>query len=407
MKHQPLLILLVLHLLLLIRCSYNLEPVLALALSPPHLRTSRKQHHQENARATRRLRRPTISSFTSTVSSSLCSSNSNSIDQNQNVEVSIVQSNNDILSLANIRYQEWMITNDNESDSDHHHHPPPPSIQTFRLATAEIYQERSLQGSLVFLAKTMNNSNSNNSNKNDDDDSLIYNDKEAAKSDISSVSVVAVVGAAELSPIELKDVIISTNLSDSAKQRQQQQQQLLQQDNHNIIRYVTDVVTSSSSRRLGIGSLLMNTLEKTAWEMFGTRCLLLHVERCNLMARRFYEKLNYVYVISDGDSDVDDDDDDDDDGTVLLNLKGMDDDELLITIDTNRLAMNAGTTGQLLMIKELSEPDPVLEEKKEKEINIGTTIIKNVSLQQVGKKGGFGTKQITRKNEKKKKRSVN
>lgn len=74
----------------------------------------------------------------------------------------------------------------------------------------------------------------------------------------------------------------------------------------------------------------------------GTRCLLLHVEENNDMARRFYEKLNYVYVDSDESSDL-----------AKIELQN---DDLVIHIDSNRLAMNAGTTGQLLMMKELSKP---------------------------------------------------
>eukprot|EP00984_Skeletonema_dohrnii_P021392 scaffold10677_cov80-Skeletonema_dohrnii-CCMP3373.AAC.2 len=60
--------------------------------------------------------------------------------------------------------------------------PNPPSIHNFRMATAEIYQERSLDGAMVFLAKK----NNDNINNNDADGN-------------------ASVGAAELSPIELKD----------------------------------------------------------------------------------------------------------------------------------------------------------------------------------------------------------
>jgi ribosomal protein S18 acetylase RimI-like enzyme len=142
-----------------------------------------------------------------------------------------------------------------------------------------------------------------------------------------------VVGAAELSPIELKDVVIHNN---------QQQQHL--------IRYVTDVVTSSSSRRLGVGSSLMNYIEQTAYNDMGIRCLLLHVEESNDLARQFYEKLNYVYV-------------DKKESTALTKIE-LRNDDLVIHIDSNRLAMNAGTTGQLLMMKELTEP-LIIEEQEE------------------------------------------
>ncbi len=236
------------------------------------------------------------------------------------IEVSTIQSNHDILSLADIRYQEWMANDEN-----------PPSLHNFRLATKDIYEERSADGAIVFLAR-MNSNNGRGGGE--------------------------VVGAAELSPIELKDVVINKN---------NQQQHLL--------RYVTDVVTSSSSRRLGVGSTLMNYIEQTAYNDMGTRCLLLHVEENNDMARRFYEKLNYVYV------DIDDSNDDndvmwDESGAAVAKIE-IRNDNLVIHIDSNRLAMNAGTTGQLLMMKELSEP-LIIEE------------------QEVVKKKGFG-KQSTKK----------
>lgn len=80
---------------------------------------------------------------------------------NNSIQFSIVKTNEDILSLADLRYQEWM------SDE-----PNPPKLSSFRLATAEIYEERKREGSKVFLA---------------------------SKGD-------ATIGAAELSPIELRGV---------------------------------------------------------------------------------------------------------------------------------------------------------------------------------------------------------
>ena len=57
------------------------------------------------------------------------------------VQISKVQTNNDILSLAKLRYQEWMINEVN-----------PPLLSNFCKATAEIYNERKVDGSIVFLA---------------------------------------------------------------------------------------------------------------------------------------------------------------------------------------------------------------------------------------------------------------
>ena len=61
------------------------------------------------------------------------------------VQISKVQTNNDILSLAKLRYQEWMINEVN-----------PPLLSNFCKATAEIYNERKVDGSIVFLANWCN-----------------------------------------------------------------------------------------------------------------------------------------------------------------------------------------------------------------------------------------------------------
>jgi len=240
--------------------------------------------------------------------------------------------------------------------------PNPPSIHNFRMATAEIYQERSLDGAMVFLAKK-NNDNINN------------NDADGNSS----------VGAAELSPIELKDVIVLPNSIDN--EQQQQRNKVDNTSSSNLLRYVTDVVTSSSSRRLGVGSILMDAVEKSAWDL-GTRCLLLHVEDENDMARRFYEKLNYVYVGKEQAAAA----------TTLLvdsfgGVSSLNLEETIghtINIDTTRLAVNAGTTGQLLMMKELSEP--VSLQGEERANDASREVIK-----------GFGRQTMKRDKKKKKK----
>ncbi len=208
----------------------------------------------------------------------------------------------------------------------------------------------------MFLAKVNHNN-----------DNSLANDKETGRDG-------SVVGAAELSPIELKDVVIVPNITNEQKQQERNNV-----DNSNRLRYVTDVVTSSSSRRLGVGSKLMNDVEKSAWDL-GTRCLLLHVEDENEMARRFYEKLNYVYVGGETTTIVSD-------GVASLHLESsVDGGEGTINIDTNRLAVNAGTIGQLLMMKELTEP--MLEVCEE------TTTATDAS-QEIGKRG-FGMQTVKR-----------
>jgi len=251
-----------------------------------------------------------------------------------------------------MRFQEWMADD-----------PNPPLIHNFRMATAEIYQERSLDGAIVFLAKKNNDNNNNN-------------DADGNSS----------VGAAELSPIELKDVIVLPNNIDN---EQQQQRNKVDNTSSNLLRYVTDVVTSSSSRRLGVGSILMDAVEKSAWDL-GTRCLLLHVENENDMARRFYEKLNYVYVGKEHAAAA---------ATTLLvdssdRVSSLNLEETIghtINIDTTRLAVNAGTTGQLLMMKELSEPVVLQGEERAKDAS--REVIK-----------GFGRQTMKRDKKKKKTR---
>lgn len=335
---QPLLLLL-LH--LWFRSS---SCVVTIVLACPSFCCFQRQHQNSARTTTTTTNQQHTSSCKSPINFSFTSKSSllyNHHNRN-NIEVSIVNSNNDILSLADIRYQEWMTTD-----------PNPPSIHNFRLATVEIFRERSVDGAMVFLAKLSNNNNN-----------LV--NKETTWRDAS------VVGAAELSPIELKDVVVIVpNINN-----EQQQQRNNVDGSINLLCYVTDVVTSSSSRRLGVGSILMNAVEKSARDL-GTRCLLLHVADENEMARRFYEKLNYVYVV--GDSSIDSD------GMALLSLESVEGGS--IKVDTNRLALNAGTTGQLLMMKELKES--VLEgeeERKRKASDASQEIVKK----------GFGKQMVKR-----------
>eukprot|EP00984_Skeletonema_dohrnii_P036731 scaffold38038_cov155-Skeletonema_dohrnii-CCMP3373.AAC.2 len=134
----------------------------------------------------------------------------------------------------------------------------------------------------------------------------------------------------------------------------------------------------------------MDAVEKSAWDL-GTRCLLLHVEDENDMARRFYEKLNYVYVGKEHAAAAA--------TTSLLvdsfgGVSSLNLEETIghtINIDTTRLAVNAGTTGQLLMMKELSEP--VLLQGEERTKDASREVIK-----------GFGRQTMKRDKKKKKTR---
>jgi ribosomal protein S18 acetylase RimI-like enzyme len=238
------------------------------------------------------------------------------------ISVSQVQSNVDILSLADLRYKEWILEDDINNKSK-----ASPSQNSFRLATAEICQERSMHGAIAFLAN--------------------YHHGDEYE----------IVGAAELSPIETRGCIHSNNVH--------------LESNVPIAMYATDVVTSSSHRRLGIGSKLMNELENTAWRL-GCRFVFLHVECDNDAAIDFYHGLGYLNVEHDSLDGT---------GVVLLrftekglvvvptmslnttgdeNVDAVLDEQVsgyatIIIVDAQQLAANAGTSGQLLMVKKLQE----------------------------------------------------
>ncbi|KAL3769939.1 hypothetical protein ACHAWO_001887 [Cyclotella atomus] len=241
------------------------------------------------------------------------------------ISVSQAQSNADILSLADLRYKEWILQEDDINELDKSNSAP--SQHSFRLATAEICQERSMHGAIAFLAN--------------------YHHGDEYE----------IVGAAELSPIETRGCIHSNNVH--------------LESNVPIAMYATDVVTSSSHRRLGIGSKLMNELENTAWRL-GCRFVFLHVECDNDAAIDFYHGLGYLNIKHDSLDGT---------GVVLLRFteKGLvvvptmslnttgdenvdavvdeqvQSDNATITVDAQQLATNAGTSGQLLMVKKLQE----------------------------------------------------
>ena len=267
--------------------------------------------------------------------------------------ISKVQTNNDILSLAKLRYQEWMINEIN-----------PPILSNFCKATAEIYNERKVDGSIVFLAKLVHQSD-------DGSDEMV-------------------VGAAELSSIELQNCIINNS-----------------SDNNDIATplYITDVVTSSNHRRFGIGTKLMTEVERVALYELNSRIVFLHVEYDNVTARKFYERLGYVDVSVGGEDIVRGD-------TIevisispneLLQPTAVDieDDtahnqQRMIILDTKHLAINAGTVGQLLMMKRLSKESipKVVDEDV-----ISTTCQSPSSA--VSNGGGFGRQQQVKQRRKK------
>jgi len=271
------------------------------------------------------------------------------------VHISKVQTNADILSLAKLRYQEWMIDEVN-----------PPMLSNFCKATAEIYTERKVDGSIVFLAKLVH--------QNDD----------------------LVVGAAELSPIELQNCIINSSNT-----------------NNNEVAtplYITDVVTSSNHRRFGIGTKLMAEVERVAVYELNSRIVFLHVEYDNVAARKFYERLGYVAV---GGEDCIYSVDNKDDGVISISLDEplsqpsvveedtMHNQQRMIILDTKQLAINAGTVGQLLMMKRLSKESI---HKVVDEDDISTTLRSPSST--VSEGGGFGKQQQAKQSRKKKTKRI-
>lgn len=219
------------------------------------------------------------------------------------VRISTAKTNDDVLSLADLRYREWMADD-----------PDPPNPTSFRLATAEIYRERDVGGSVVFLAR------------------------------VAGAEGEVVVGAAELSPIEFSGVLTSCDNS-------------VESVNALKPMYVTDVVASSSHRRLGVGTKLMGAIERQAWDL-GSRNVFLHVESDNAVAIRFYERLGYSHVTDGGDAA-------NGGGNVYFSEEnGMlrdasrspsgRGDAVVVSVDSDKLAENAGTPGQLLMMKQLA-----------------------------------------------------
>ena len=135
----------------------------------------------------------------------------------------------------------------------------------------------------------------------------------------------------------------------------------------------------------------MSTVEAHAYTIFDTpRVLLfLHVEHDNIAAVQFYKNLGYSIVDEEEDtamrktSNVE--------GIISIPITSNSNQHL--TINTNQLAINTGTVGQLLMMKQLYEP--ILN----KEVNSSPAARSSES-----KAGGFGKKPCAKQARKKKKR---
>jgi len=149
----------------------------------------------------------------------------------------------------------------------------------------------------------------------------------------------------------------------------------------------------------------MTEVERVAVYELNSRIVFLHVEYDNVAARKFYERLGYVdMAVVGGDSK-------ENDGLISLSLDELsqpqpsaviEDDTIdnrqqndMIRLDTKKLAINAGTVGQLLMMKRLSKE------------SIPNVVDENDTRQSppptISKGGGFGRQRV--KQSKKKKRN--
>ena len=157
------------------------------------------------------------------------------------IQVSPVRTHLDMIELGDLRYQEWMLDEDPETR---------PSQMAFRMATAEMQQERMAQNTFAFLARDDSNT---------------------------------VVGTAELSCIEVRGCYDE----ESSECR---------------YFYVTDVVTAKAHRRKGVAATLIDTLEQQAMQELNEKkqsaILLMHVEPENEAALGFYKAKGYEVIVS-------------------------------------------------------------------------------------------------------------
>ena len=258
------------------------------------------------------------------------SSNSESkSSQSNSIQVSVAKSFADMQSLADLRYQEWIV------------HVPKddyvPSRPAFRMATAEIHQERSEEHAVTFLAR------------------------------LRSI----VVGAAELSPIELQGCFHTTgtnnnvNNGDTEKTSGTSSSATTTYNNVNNnyqYWYVTDVVTARTHRRMGVAKTLMEGLEQYADKVLREEVkqqrrtaaspsasssgmmqtvFLLHVKPDNDAALGFYRTLGYKDMASSSTSTSS--------GTATTV-----DDPCIQGLNVDQLAENAGVEDQYLLIKTLA-----------------------------------------------------
>jgi ribosomal protein S18 acetylase RimI-like enzyme len=245
------------------------------------------------------------------------------------VVVTRVETEQDWIAFADLRYDEWIVPPSNSSTGNNRGSSGSsivvPSRQAFRCATRDIYLEERPRSILV-LAKRRKQQD----DEHDDDDSK---------------QEMVVMGGAEWSPYEVEaslvapattnDPTTSSSLSSSSFSAG----------------YVTDVVTAVPYRNQGIGRLIMTALETLAVTSATattsstttttpidaqrqppkTHFILLHVHPDNASALRFYQQqLGYT--------------------TTTTTLQSS---ELEKMLDIGKLEQEAGTEGQILLVKKI------------------------------------------------------
>ena len=262
---------------------------------------------------------PTTSSTTPT------DTDDNNDREEEEVIVTRVETEQDWIAFADLRYEEWMVplgTTGSSSSSSHNSSPVPtvPSRQAFRCATRDIYLEDRPR-SLLVLAKRRRRRKQQRDKHQPEENPDEDEDEE-----------MVVLGGAEWSPYEVEAglVLPSTTMKESSS-------------SSFSLGYVTDVVTAVPYRKQGIGRLIMTTLETLAVTLATTTTpttmdeppqqpptthfLLLHVHPDNTSALRFYrQQLGYTTVLSS---------------------------ELEKCLDVRKLEKEAGTEGQILLVKKL------------------------------------------------------
>jgi len=230
------------------------------------------------------------------------------------ITITKVSTPEEICALGDLRYDEWINTN-HSNDTDNMR---TPSRHAFRMATNEIFQERSNDGAVALLAC------------------------------VQSESDIVTVGAAELSPVEFKNTLKTISPLSSTTQT------IL---NKNQLWYVTDVVTSQAHRRRGIGKSMIMEMEKICKDDKGGKAVFLHVEKENKNALKFYEKFGYAIIHTSQEEKGMNRNDKKMIWNIPLHHKIIQENTELV-LDLYQLAENAGTKGQLLLVKTLDNITP-------------------------------------------------